>query len=839
MKKFFVLILALIVTTSVFSQQIYNSLTVKNLFVPTSATFNNSFSGVAKLSSGVLSASPLVNADVSNSAAISYTKLSGVVDTSTAQSISGNKSFLNNFSVTGTTTLATSLSGYLKATAGVVSSVSQVDLSTDVVGTLPITNGGTGSTSKSWVDLTTNQSGIAGNKAFVSNLSTSGTMLASNLSGTNTGDLITQGVTGLNSAVTNILEFPLNQVTTTATGTRRVDTGNGNVLANSSFESSTVGLGWQATNVTLANSTTNIQDGVKSIQITSTTNNWSFDYQSSLYPSAKAGQSAEGSLWVQSTGTGSNDIWLCEGSYTATPVLGPCDKYDGSGLPRQLKIYTPFKSTGSGIRLMGNTSGTVIHADSAKFDNRNFSYSNINWQGDKSFSYACSGNANVTCAGSYSIVGNKIFLNFRATWTGNGNTSALVFTLPDGLSFAGSSPISTPLTPSYVLDVGSQEYVAETRVYSSNQIIIRRMTTTSATAYNPIGSDNLFPFTPVSGDFGYVNIVADLAGKDIGNAAVASESVQVSSDTMNFVFKSTAIVDADPVGTYNTYTIAASGNLPVLATTAPTQTIASMNSDGFRIFARPFGSAGTAASPARVDIKIGKDLKSNKVLAYVNTGKNLPVSFDFYQANATTLSGARVVYNATTGILTIDAAMDQLGGSSTRYIGMDVISPANPFSAYFTFSASRYADIASIPVFEYSDARFSTTSAQTIVDANWNIINYNVLELDTHNAVTTGASWKYTAPFDSWCSFQAVATKSTSSSIPTHVLTVFKNGSQFSSGEQKVYASSVGVLGSVVSTSFRLAKSEYVDARLYSNGGTLATSPTYNNIAISCRRLLK
>lgn len=75
MKKFFVLLLAVFMVTSAFSQQIYNSLTVKNLLNTSTATFNTAYSGLAKLSSGVLSASSLVNSDVSASAAIAYSKL--------------------------------------------------------------------------------------------------------------------------------------------------------------------------------------------------------------------------------------------------------------------------------------------------------------------------------------------------------------------------------------------------------------------------------------------------------------------------------------------------------------------------------------------------------------------------------------------------------------------------------------------------------------------------------------------------------------------------------------------------------------------------------------------
>ena len=60
---------------------------------------------------------------------------------------SDNISGIVNLTVTGTTTLAVALSGFLKATAGVVSSSSAISLTADVSGTLPVANGGTGVTS--------------------------------------------------------------------------------------------------------------------------------------------------------------------------------------------------------------------------------------------------------------------------------------------------------------------------------------------------------------------------------------------------------------------------------------------------------------------------------------------------------------------------------------------------------------------------------------------------------------------------------------------------------------------------------------------------------------------
>lgn len=62
-----------------------------------------------------------------------------------------------SFTSAGVPTMATTLTGYLKGTAGVVSAQTVP---------IPIADGGTGSTTQNFVDLTTAQASIAGNKGF-------------------------------------------------------------------------------------------------------------------------------------------------------------------------------------------------------------------------------------------------------------------------------------------------------------------------------------------------------------------------------------------------------------------------------------------------------------------------------------------------------------------------------------------------------------------------------------------------------------------------------------------------------------------------------------------------
>lgn len=107
------------------------------------------------------------------------------VDLTTAQTVAGNKTF------SGTTTLS-SLTGPLKGSSGVVSA-SAINLTSEVTGTLPVANGGTGSATQNFVDLSTTQSSIGGSKGFTNPIgvgaaasTTAGVNIATTLTGGNT-----------------------------------------------------------------------------------------------------------------------------------------------------------------------------------------------------------------------------------------------------------------------------------------------------------------------------------------------------------------------------------------------------------------------------------------------------------------------------------------------------------------------------------------------------------------------------------------------------------------------------------------------------------------------------
>lgn len=179
------------------------------------------------------------------------------------------------------------------------------------------------------------------------------------------------------------------------------------------------------------------------------------------------------------------------------------------------------------------------------------------------------------------------------------------------------------------------------------------------------------------------------------NKSVAIPTEQISSDTLLFSFKSTAIVDSDPIGTFNTYTYAASSNTATISGIAPTQTTASMNTDGIQVFSRAYNATSTTASPTRFDIKIGKGLKSKHIELYGATSKSTPLSYDrvIYGANVNE-GGTEVTYNELTGILSINAGVAVTISNTSRTV--DIAGNAAA-SGYFVFNASKVPSITALP----------------------------------------------------------------------------------------------------------------------------------------------
>lgn len=260
--------------------------------------------------------------------------------------------------------------------------------------------------------------------------------------------------------------------------------------------------------------------------------------------------------------------------------------------------------------------------------------------------------------------------------------------------------------------------------------------------------DTLYLYVGGSADNAIGSVIAEAQ-----SSAVAIPNQQISSDTIPFTFKSTAIdPNTDAIGTFNTYTYAANTNTATIATSAPTQSVTSMNTNGVQVFGRAFNAASTSASPARVDIFIGKGLKSKEVVVYASLAKINSIAYNIQpDATGTTIYGSNVIYDESSGILRLDAGYTSNGATNTnRLVAIDTVTNSGASNAYFVFNASKSASITAIPelaprIAYLSDVKASGTGGGTFTSGAWQTRTLNTL-IDPTGIVTSLSSNVFTLP---------------------------------------------------------------------------------------------
>ena len=193
----------------------YNTITGGTLFggAYTGLTYYGLTLGAPSISTGSLSVAAEIYMPTGPAATTKY----GIYQTGTEANSFAGAVTVPNFTATGTTTLATSLTGYLYGTSGVVSAVTTIptsalsgtiSLTSLVSGTLPVANGGTGVTTSTGTGSTV----LSASPTFT------GTLTAANLTATGTTTLATS-LTGYLSASSGVVSASSTIPTTALSGT--------------------------------------------------------------------------------------------------------------------------------------------------------------------------------------------------------------------------------------------------------------------------------------------------------------------------------------------------------------------------------------------------------------------------------------------------------------------------------------------------------------------------------------------------------------------------------------------------------------------------------------------
>ena len=152
----------------------------------------------------------------------------------------------------------------------------------------------------------------------------------------------------------------------------------------------------------------------------------------------------------------------------------------------------------------------------------------------------------------------------------------------------------------------------------------------------------------------------------------------------------------------------------------------------------------------------------------------------------------------------------------------------------------RLSGPATIAATETVTASYTTAAGQSISNSTADIINFDTKDFDTHGAVTTGASWKFTAPISGFYNVSSVILFASSAATQGNAidLQVFKNGSVYKRMSYKTIESTFSnFIGTQGQASVTLNAGDYIDIRVSYNrtGGntSLHNSSTYNHVEIS------
>jgi hypothetical protein len=261
-----------------------------------------------------------------------------------------------------------------------------------------------------------------------------------------------------------------------------------------------------------------------------------------------------------------------------------------------------------------------------------------------------------------------------------------------------------------------------------------------------------------------------------------------------------------------------------------------------------FSSASAAFSEFRIDVGGGRSIDTAKIPGYVSLA-NLVGNVSFYDSGATVFPPGPVVVRSSTQLDL--RATTQVTHAGSAPAVTTTITNSNPI----TFAASDHISFKfKIPISGWSStvqmsndtdtrvvaARYEVSAATgnaSFADAATEIVDYDLKSYDTHSAVTTGASWKFTAPVSGVYEVTACCNWFNSTNLNNGSLFLYKNGSSVSRLDRG--EASEGILMNGTDTIYLVA-GDYIDVRANQDDSASAArsiATGAGNSMISVRRL--
>lgn len=451
---------------------------------------------------------------------------------------------------------------------------------------------------------------------------------------------------------------------------------------------------------------------------------------------------------------------------------------------------------------VGSTSASayVLKIDDIKIGPSNYIYGTpiTDWQ---SFTPTGSWSTNTTYIGKWRRVGDSMELDVSLTLAGAPTATGLTVNMPSGYtidttkisaSTGGSTPILGVATS---WDSGTTIYQGYI-TYNSTTTVIVYANGASSTYTNAQQVTNTVPMTWASGDVQNLKFSVPILGW--------SSSVQMSDSADTRVVSFSA----------NTSTTSATTSTPFVYTVKDHDTHGAYST-----------STGKFTAPVQGKYHFSFNNYTGATAAQAKLYKNGTAVYTGSSSVASTSVGSgSYVLNLVAG--------------DTVEVRPEITATASTGATFNTFSGFRLSGPSAIAASESVNVRYTTTAGQSVSNASLTIIDFGTKDFDSHGAVTTGASWKFTAPISGKYRVTAnLTTTSTGNFSAAEYIEnrIYKNGSIYAAKLQSDFNGSTSNKSVQISASINLLAGDYIDIREYQTSGgsmPLESASGYNWIDI-------
>ena len=406
-----------------------------------------------------------------------------------------------------------------------------------------------------------------------------------------------------------------------------------------------------------------------------------------------------------------------------------------SGLPLKHKATFQTNSNSNSYRLIFHVASTSASAYVLKLDNLFLGPQSIttgaavtDWKAYTP-SNTSTWTTNTTFSGLWRRVGDSMEVEIKVQLSGAPNVASLLGYIPSGFTIdetklvAGSIALATDdnsFGEVSIHDVSTGVLSGRLRLGANNRVIA--MIQNASGTYTSLDTINATtPITFTTNDKVYMKFKVPIVGW--------SSNVEMSNDT------DTRVVTAK---------YAASSPQVISAATNTVLTFASKLIDthgavSSSIFTAPVSGKYKVRAKVTPNVTTLWALGNIATLQVAINGTTPSEYLDYWSApNAATYSH---------GMIEGEVELELLAGDTVRiiYFSSKAITLVGD-STFTNFSIERISGPSAIAASESVVARYQTSASQSIPNNTSTVVDFGTKVLDSHGSVTTGASWKFTAP---------------------------------------------------------------------------------------------